>query len=192
MPSFGVTRLITAAFSALLFSMVSAQALELRRVAVDPSPFVVISAVGPIVPGDGERLQAFLAALPRGDRLYGFVVDSPGGNIFEAEQIEALIRGHSIFVPAGGQCASACFLLFAAAAHRVVAEDARIGVHNASEAGALTHNSLAFTDWLARDLRADDVPAGIIAKMATTAPSRMAWLTRADLKSMGTSILLMH
>jgi hypothetical protein len=189
-PSFGLKRIVMAA-SALLFSVANAQALELRRVAVEPSPLVVISAAGPIVPGDGARLRTFLAALPRSDRLYGFAVDSPGGNIFEAEQIAVLIRGHSILVPAGGQCASACFLLFAAAAHRVVTENARIGIHNASEVGALTRNSLAFTDWLARDLRADDVPEGIIAKMAATAPDRMAWLTRADLKSMGTSILLM-
>ena len=172
-----------------LFGVPRAQALQLMLVAVEPSPLVLVSAVGRIAPGDSERLRAFLAALPKNDRLYGFAVDSPGGNIFEATEIAALIRGHTILVPRGGECASACFLLFAAGAHRIVAGDARIGVHSASEAGALTRNSLAFTDAVVRDLREDDVPSAIIAKMAATAPDRMAWLTRAELQSMGVSIL---
>jgi len=183
------SRLLAAACLIVLFGVQHAHALHLSRVAVEPS-LVFVSAAGPIVPGDGERLRAFLAALPKNDRLYGFAVDSPGGNIFEAKQIAALMRGHTILVPRGGQCASACFLLFAAAAHRIVAEDARIGVHSASEAGSLTRNSLVFTDAVARDLREDDVPPAIIAKMAATAPDRMVWLTRAELQSMGVSICL--
>jgi hypothetical protein len=174
-----------------LLGVPHADAWELRRVTVEPSPLVVVSAAGLIVPGDSGRLRAFLATLPSRDRLYGFAVDSPGGNLFEAMQIEALVRGRTILIPSGGQCASACFLLFAAAAHRIVAWDARIGVHSASDAGvgASTQNSLAFTDAVARDLRADDVPSAIIARMAATAPDRMAWLSRVDLQSMGTAIL---
>jgi hypothetical protein len=58
-------------------------ALQYQRVPVDP-PLIGIAATGPIVPGDFDRLDAFIGKLPKTELL--FFIDSPGGNIFEAEK----------------------------------------------------------------------------------------------------------
>lgn len=76
---------LLAVASWLLLAPVQGSALQYRRVAFDP-PLVGITAIGPIVPGDFDRLDAFVKELSPSDRILGFFVDSPGGNIFEAEK----------------------------------------------------------------------------------------------------------
>lgn len=81
------------------------------------------------IPGDMERLQSNLDRLPSGSQLAAFALDSPGGALSEASEIAIFVSaGHLLVgVPPGATCASACFLVFAAAAKRVVAPDARSG-----------------------------------------------------------------
>ena len=125
--------LLTAASGALLFfTSAGASALQYQRVPLD-ARMIGIGATGPIVPGDFYRLRAFIGKLPQ-TRILGFFIDSPGGNIFEAEKIATFINktGALVTVPNDSQCASACFLLFAAAAHRFMGPNALIGVHSAS------------------------------------------------------------
>jgi hypothetical protein len=138
-----------------------------------------------------DRLGAFVATLPQSGHILSFFVDSPGGNIVEAEKIAAFINktGTTVTIPSGSQCASACFLLFAAAAHRFMAPDALIGVHSASENGEESLATMGFTTALARDVAAYGVPPAIIGKMVQTEPGRMAWLTPSDLQPMGVVIL---
>jgi len=143
-------RRLLAVTSWLLLASVPASALQYGELSLDP-PYVGITATGPIVPGDFDRLGAFIKTLSQSGTL-SFFVDSPGGNIFEAEKIAAFIdkSAAAVAIPSGGQCSSACFLLFAAAAHRFVAPDALIGVHSASENGKENLNSMAFTTAFAR------------------------------------------
>jgi hypothetical protein len=169
-------------------------ALQYQRVPLDP-PSVIISARGPIVRGDYNRLRAFLDTLsqtaPSTDRVMGVALDSPGGNVLEADDITIGIRrtGLTVVVPSGSQCSSACFLIFAAAPRRVVAADALIGVHSASEGGDETANSLALTTAIARKAAEFGVPPAIIGKLVQTPPERTTWLTPADLASMGVTVL---
>jgi hypothetical protein len=169
-------------------------ALQYQRVLLDP-PGVIIAARGPIVRGDYNRLRAFLDLMsqtsPSTERVMGVALDSPGGNVLEADDIAIGIRkiGLTVVVPSGSQCSSACFLIFAAAPRRVVAADALIGVHSASEAGDETANSLALTTAIAREAAEFGVPPAIIGKLVQTPPERTTWLTPADLASMGVTML---
>jgi peptidoglycan hydrolase-like protein with peptidoglycan-binding domain len=152
---------------------------------------VLISATGPIFSGDKHRLEALIDSFSAGDHVIGIALDSPGGEIDEANAMAGVLQetGWPAAVLNGSQCASACFLLFVAAKQRYVEGDALVGVHSASDDGNETTYALAATTQMARDAAAFGVPAGIIGKMVTTEPGRMAWLTPADLRSLEVTIL---
>jgi hypothetical protein len=171
--------------AAVLLLVGEASALQYQRFPLDP-PLVGITVTGPIVPGDFDRFSTFIGTLADSDRL-SLYVDSPGGSLFEATKIAALIHksGATVTIPSGSQCSSACFLLFAAAAHRFMAPDALVGVHSASENGEENLTSMGITTFFAREAAAYGVPPAIIGKMVQTEPGRMAWLTPSDLKPMG-------
>lgn len=175
----------------VMFTWDAARALQYERVPLDSAQAVVIQAWGPIVPGDAARLTEFFKTMPASDRIIGFVVDSPGGALVEAGHIAGLISelSLSVVVPSDSKCASACFLLFAAAPRKLAGADALIGVHGASEDGKDDLNSMAATTAFARELTQYGVPPAIIGKMAGTVPGRMEWLTPADLQSMGVVIM---
>ena len=176
--------------SGLLLVPVPASALQYGQVPLD-FRYVGITATGPIVPGDLDRLSAFIKTLSQSGRTLSFFVDSPGGNIYEASKIAALINksAAAVAIPSGSQCSSACFLLFAAAAHRFMAPDALIGVHSASYDGQENLTSMGITTAFARYAADYGVPPAIIGKMVQTEPGRMAWLTPSDLQSMGVALL---
>ena len=171
--------------SGLLLGPVPASALQYRQFPLEP-PYVGITATGPIVPGDFDRLGAFIKMLSQSEGTLSFFVDSPGGNVFEAEQIAKFINKSAavVAIPSGSTCASACFLLFAAAAHRFMAPDALIGVHSTSLDGQENIASMGLTTAFARDAAAYGVPPAIIGKMVQTEPGRISWLTPSDLQPM--------
>jgi hypothetical protein len=168
----------------------NAHALQYQRVPLDP-PRVIISARGPIVPGDFERFVNFLGVMPDTDRVIGLALDSQGGNVFEAEKMAGAIRrlDTSILVSDGSECSSACFLLFAAGSRRFVRPDALIGVHSVSENGKETIDAMALTTAMARDAADLGVPSAIIGKLVQTPPGRTTWLTPPELASMGVRVL---
>jgi hypothetical protein len=172
---------------ALLIGSPQAPALEYQRIPLK-LPTAVILAQGPIVEGDAERLAAFIGSLAQTDRVTSLLVNSPGGNVAEAENLARVIIEYklSVFVPPGSQCSSACFLLFAAASSRFAAPNAVIGVHSASLVnGEETITSLALTTIMARDLAQDGVPNAIVGKLVTTPPGHTTWLTASDFAAMG-------
>jgi hypothetical protein len=152
---------------------------------------VIIGARGPIIPGDYQRLRAFFQTMPSTDRIIGMAIDSPGGNVLEADDIAAVVRSANlpVIVTTGSECSSACFLIFAAASHRFVGADALIGVHSAEENGKETPGSMALATAMAREAAEFGVPAAIIGKLVQTPPERATWLTPADLASMGATVL---
>jgi hypothetical protein len=162
-----------------------ASALQYRRVPLKP-PAVAILARGPIVTGDFQRLGDFAGTMQSTDRIIGIFLDSPGGNILEAEKIAGVIKSFDMtaMVSSGSECSSACFLLFAAASRRIVDPDALIGIHSASERGQETLTSMAVTTAMARDAAGFGVPDAIIGKLVQTPPGRTTWLTPSDLASM--------
>lgn len=156
-------------------------AMEFRLVPGE-SGLTLILAAGPIELGDEARFARLVGDL--GSRMV-LVVDSPGGNIRAANAMRAQVAGlrMPVVVPPDAQCASACFLLFVAAERRLVARTARVGVHGASLAGQETTGALAHTTLLARVAAEYGVPDSIVARMVTTSPREMWWLTEADLLS---------
>jgi hypothetical protein len=147
---------------------------------------VVIAGRGPIVHGDAARLERALASVPDGKHIVGLALDSPGGTVVDGAQLAQIIRerGMAVVVPANSKCASACFLMFAAAPHRLAAGDALIGVHGASDHGKDTDVAKEMTTIMARKAAELGVPSAIIGKMVVTSPSRVEWLTHEDLQSM--------
>ena len=128
----GSVFLTSLTLSLSIFQVSTAQALQYQRVPVDPAPAVLVALRGPIVAGDFERFANFLEAMPPTDRIIGFALDSPGGNVIEAEKMAQAIKrlDASILVAEGSECSSACFLLFASSSNRYVHPDALIGVHS--------------------------------------------------------------
>jgi hypothetical protein len=149
-----------------------------------------IVARGPIVEGDTERLRHKVAALIQTSAIAGIILDSPGGDVFVGEELAEIVSNLHlpVFVLNGSECSSACFLVLACASRRIVATDALIGVHSASDGGKETIPSLAMTTAFARDAAACGVPPAIIGKMVETPPGRLAWLTPNDLALMGVSV----
>ena len=146
---------------------------------------------GEIVKGDTDRIVPMLLRLYEQGKTPRLVVDSPGGNIMDADKLALLIRkaGIPVTVMAGRTCASACFLLFAASPERSASPLALIGVHSASLNGDENLLTLDLTTIMAREAAEFGVPADVIGRMVTTKPSDMAWLTLAELKEMGVRLL---
>ncbi len=176
--------------SSALFAARQAGALQFESVDAYPNE-VVIGARGPIVSGDADRLGKALAALPSGKRVLGIELDSPGGSVAEATQLANIIRTRKLTVgiPANAKCASACFLLLAAAPRRFAATDALVGVHGASDEGNDSQVAMAATTSMAREAGALGVPPSIIGKMLETSPQRMEWLLPSDLAAMGVTVV---
>lgn len=172
-----------------------ARAMQFRSLAPDDQGNVAITGTGEIVAGDLERLRTLMLQLSgtmsATGRVNAIFLDSPGGALIEAERLADVIQKvHlAVVVPAGSQCASACFLLFAAGSLRIVGPDALVGVHSASQAGHETEASMAITTALARDAAQMGVPPQIVGKMVETKPGRMEWLTRDDLALMDVRIV---
>jgi len=146
----------------------------------------ILSLHGEIVAGDFDQLAAELVAVRSRRGLPLLALDSPGGNIIEADNMANLIRrfGLGVVVSDGEECASACFLLFAASLHRAAAPGAKIGVHSASLSGDENLLTLDVTALMARDAAALGVPPSVLGRMITTVPSDMAWLTDDELRQM--------
>jgi hypothetical protein len=174
----------------LVLPVLPALGIQFQPIAVS-STEVVVDGRGPIVPGDNDRLLQALATVPStGRTLLALALDSPGGDVAEAKDMVNVIRERQlpVVIPRNSQCASACFLLFAASQRRFAATDALVGVHSASQEGAETKTSLAVTTLMARDAAELGVPASIIGKMVETTPGRVAWLEPADLALMRVTV----
>jgi hypothetical protein len=146
---------------------------------------------GEIHQGDLSSLREVLARVPTGKHVIALLLDSPGGNLIEGEKLAEQIHDSSlpVGVLSSGTCASACFLMFAAAPRRFAGTDALIGVHSASIKGEENTLSLAVTTMMARDAASYGVPPAILGKMVQTTAGRVSWLTHEDLASMGVRII---
>jgi hypothetical protein len=185
-----IFRLATFFVSGCSLGVPCAYGLQYQRVDLKDNK-ILISARGPIISGYFQRLLEFGKSLPSTDYIIGFSFDSPGGSVLEAIKIVGLIKdlNAAVLVDSGNECSSACFLLFAAGSRRFVGPDALIGVHSVSEAGEETAGSMAFTTEMAREAGDLGVPPAIIGKLVETQPGRVAWLTPADLASMGAEVV---
>ena len=143
----------------------------------DTSSSKIIVGLGEVVPGDDRKLHEFVAALPGNATLLAIMLSSPGGNYVEGVNLATTVKNTGIktAVAPNGLCASACFLMFAAGTDKIVFENARVGVHSASNASGLeSTTSQAVTTLMARKAAELGVPPAIIGKMVTTPASQIA------------------
>ena len=150
---------------------------------------VTISIVGEIVDGDSDAFNSAIeTATSEGFSIAEVRLNSVGGSLFEGAHIARLVWAANMKtrVASGATCASACFLAFAAGSTKLVEAAARVGVHAASdEGGTETLASIGATAAMARIAGKFQVPSKIIENMVSTPASRMFWLSRSDLMSMG-------
>jgi hypothetical protein len=107
----------------------------------------------------GWSLPAAILKMP----VAAFIFNSPGGNVVAAKGLALMIYNTpdhpNTGVAAGGMCASACVLLWAAGAHKSVAADSGVGVHMTSLGDDASQTSLLLNGMLGRDLASVGAPA---------------------------------
>ena len=92
---------------------------------------LMIVVTGEIAAISAERMQSTLEVLKTRPNWLSksVLIESPGGNVDASMAIGNLLRENrvSMIVPKGGQCASACVLIFAGAVRRTAF--GKIGIH---------------------------------------------------------------
>lgn len=176
-----------------IFGTIAAAALGIAPIAARAATFTFdndrVTIQGPLTIGDGASLQSFLSAGHTNRRpLRTAVLNSPGGVVREGIAMADAIQAYhvDVLVPDGAECASACFMLFAAGEHKAVGRDVKIGIHSATSTGGHGDDDGNATLLMARYVAQQGVPAAIVGRMVETDSINMTWLSDADLRSMGT------
>lgn len=89
-----------------------------------------LTVTGLIDSGATRRLRSVLdASRSTSSPITQLVLESVGGNIYEARGIAHLVRKHGLNTHVETQCLSACTLVFVSGAHRTAVADATFGFH---------------------------------------------------------------
>ncbi len=118
--------------------------------------------------------------------VLAYLVNSPGGSVFQAGLIAHDIykTATPIFILSGSVCASACFLLLAAAKIKMISPDAAIGIHSARTPGiGEDRDALAATADMAKQAAAYGIPDAIIGKLVRTPPGELSVLTPREIRT---------
>lgn len=144
---------------------------------------------------EGEITEAtiaqFDASILKDPNIDTVVLDSPGGVVIASRDLAMRIRRLHLttIVPANAECASACFMVFAAGERRIAGPSARIGIHSASYHGEEDRDTLAVSTLMARQCGVFGVPNAILGKMIMEpGGGEVTWLSAADLRSMQVEI----
>ena len=139
----------------------------------------------------GEITEAtiaqFDASILKDPNIDTVVLDSPGGVVLAGRDLAMRIRHLHLttVVPADAECASACFMLFAAGERRIASTSAKIGVHSASYHGEEDRDTLAVSTLMARQCGVFGVPNAILGKMIMEpGGGDVTWLSADELRSM--------
>lgn len=103
-----------------------------------------ITITGNLTAGTADRFAAIAAAAPE---LASVSLDSPGGRMFEGQQLARLIRERGLDTVVDNHCASACTIVLIAGRHRIAGPEAQIGFHQPTFPGlAETDRDLMIAD----------------------------------------------
>jgi hypothetical protein len=100
----------------------------------DKGRFARIDITGRVTKADAGKFGQLVALLRPNYDIVHVDLDSPGGDVFAAMQIGEIVRRDWLHTgvpdepPAKG-CMSACVLILAAGAVRIVGDDSRVGIH---------------------------------------------------------------
>jgi hypothetical protein len=147
---------------------------------------------GEIEAGDHKKLAPIIVAADNTRRRVSTLyLNSPGGSLLEAIEIAKAVtlQDISTVVADASQCASACFVVFAAGLKKSAGYGAKIGVHGVSEDGRDTPAARSATVSMARLVSGvANVPHSVVGRMVLTPPDQMAWLTPDELRSMNVTL----
>ena len=162
-----------------LFPYDAATAADIK--AIETSNLNVITIDGEISSGDAIEFIALVSVDPTS--RYWIYLNSIGGEVREAMTIAAYIRFSGYGTFAGPECASSCFLIFAAGTQRQAVSGAKLGIHGVRDAITNSEIGQATID-IIRELKAWGVPDGVLGRMAITPPSDIYVLTQSELSSL--------
>ena len=97
---------------------------------------VIVTLAGEITEGDSDTLKTIIRKANDNGRLVSLVrLNSPGGSILEGVKLADIVRFGKIATSVIGtsQCASACFIVFAAGSEKHASYTASVGVHGVSD-----------------------------------------------------------
>jgi hypothetical protein len=168
---------------------------------------IVIDAQGTITYDEATQYDAWsntpsIKSAWHGREPVAFIFNSYGGATHGGAQLGAFIFSRDIRtgVAPGGECSSACVMIWASGWDKSMAPNARIGVHQSraptpteivseripsEDTKKLTNNKnttdFVATDFMTTYLRARSAPDSVIKAQRSTPPNRMYWLRPADL-----------
>lgn len=127
-------------------------------------------------------LASELAAHLREERAVGLIINSPGGNVYEARKLGRYLRANELNVAVDKVCASACIDILAGGVSRYITPRARIGIHQSSAPGSVgSHNTgQSYVAGSALYLREMGVDPEVALAAASVPPNQMYWFSASE------------
>lgn len=160
---------------------------------------------GEIQPGDSEKLRGVLAMAPSSSDIFRtLVLNSPGGDVYEAFKLAEIVRLNlletgnarqlSATLQEGFVCASACFLVLVSGAKRIIytAGNGKVGLHrpylspshyeNADTRTVAAKQQEAMIK-VRQYLTAEGIPQKLIDEMMNRSSKEVFWITHFGITS---------
>ncbi|HTD17353.1 MAG TPA: SH3 domain-containing protein [Chthoniobacterales bacterium] len=120
--------------------------------------------------GSAKELERILAAVPRAKVLH---IESPGGRIFEAEQMMQLVRQRNLTTYTSEYCLSAATLVLMAGKERVIEANAKVGFHAGSFPGLTAEQQRESDVLLQSIMHSAGVSQQFVDRVLRTPPDQM-------------------
>ena len=158
---------------------------------------VVIKLSGKIEPGDYKMVLRLLTPgtpITLWAHVYGFELDSPGGDVREAMLIADALRDIYPHIRVKGTCASSCVLLYLAGAARSVKPGSRVGIHRpffpkeyftSLKASAAEQRYSEMEKSFREYVLHQGLPPSLYEKLLATPSTEVYWLNRDELLLVG-------
>jgi uncharacterized protein YecT (DUF1311 family) len=140
---------------------------------------VAIKATGAIEIGDAFKLRHVIPQASIDEKgLRRIILESPGGNVFEAMRIANLIRANDFVTLVGKECASACaMILYPAGRYFMLLDGGKLGFHSCYDSRSLVEHPEC-TEAVAKLAASNGFPYGSLKTFASLAgPADMHWVT---------------
>jgi hypothetical protein len=151
-----------------------------RTQAAEPSRTsgVWVRFEGDISSGLADQLVARLGK----ERAVGLIINSPGGNVYEARKVGRYLRANRLSVAVDKVCASACIDVLAGGVSRFITQGARIGLHQSSAVGNVGSHATgqAYVAGSAQYLREMGVDPEVALAAASVPPNKMYWISTSE------------
>jgi hypothetical protein len=154
---------------------------------------IVIDAVGEIKVDEAKNFIAWVEQSRRewnGHRATAIVFNSGGGSVAGGREMGIMIADFHVTtgVAHGGQCSSACVLIWSAGAFKSAGTDSKVGVHMARniEGGDPAVDGTIFTlHWLQKT----GAPNSVVVGAMSTKPDDIYWLSQDEMIAWGAKIV---